>query len=31
VTVDPSRDLQSVVPIEQTSVEVAVQRALADG
>ncbi|AXG07167.1 NAD-dependent epimerase/dehydratase family protein [Haloplanus rubicundus] len=31
VTVDPERDLQSVVPIEQTSVEVAVQQALADG
>ncbi len=31
VTVDPERDLQSVVPIEQTSVETAVQRALAEG
>ncbi|MEF8905770.1 MAG: NADH-binding protein, partial [Haloarculaceae archaeon] len=31
VTVDPERDLQSVVPIEQTPVEVAVQRALAEG
>ncbi|WP_257298461.1 NAD(P)H-binding protein [Haloarchaeobius sp. FL176] len=31
VTVDPDRDLQSVVPIEQTSVEVAVQQALAEG
>ena len=31
VTVDPERDLQSVVPIEQTPVEVAVQQALADG
>ncbi|WP_336001846.1 NAD(P)H-binding protein [Halorientalis halophila] len=29
VTVDPERDLQSVVPIEQTPVEVAVRRALA--
>ncbi|MFT4882778.1 MAG: hypothetical protein ACI8U4_000272 [Natronomonas sp.] len=31
VTVDPERDLQSVVPIEQTPVEVAVQQALAEG
>jgi dTDP-glucose 4,6-dehydratase len=31
VTVDPERDLQSVVPIDQTSVEEAVRRALADG
>jgi uncharacterized protein YbjT (DUF2867 family) len=31
VTVDPELDLQSVVPIEQTSVEVAVQQALAQG
>ena len=31
VTVDPERDLQSVVPIEQTPVEVAVRQALADG
>jgi uncharacterized protein YbjT (DUF2867 family) len=31
VTVDPERDLQSVVPIDQTPVEVAVQRALAEG
>jgi uncharacterized protein YbjT (DUF2867 family) len=31
VTVDPKRDLQSVVPIEQTPVEVAVQQALAEG
>lgn len=31
VTVDPARDLQSVVPIEQTSVEEAVRRALAGG
>ena len=31
VTVDPDRDLQSVVPIDQTPVEVAVQRALAEG
>ncbi len=31
VTVDPDRDLQSVVPIEQTPVEVAIQRALAEG
>ncbi|WP_251329415.1 NAD(P)H-binding protein [Haloplanus pelagicus] len=31
VTVDPERDLQSVVPIEQTPVQVAVQQALADG
>ncbi|MFQ3285804.1 NAD(P)H-binding protein [Natronomonas sp.] len=31
VTVDPERDLQSVVPIEQTSVEVAIQQALAEG
>jgi len=30
VTVDPERDLQSVVPIEQTPVEVAVQQALAE-
>jgi dTDP-glucose 4,6-dehydratase len=30
VTVDPERDLQSVVPIEQTRVKVAVQRALAE-
>jgi len=30
VTVDPQRDLQSVVPIEQTPVEVAVQQALAE-
>ncbi|MEZ3118153.1 NAD(P)H-binding protein [Halobaculum sp. MBLA0147] len=30
VTVDPERDLQSVVPIKQTSVETAVQRALAE-
>jgi hypothetical protein len=31
VTVDADRDLQSVVPIDQTPVEVAVQRALAEG
>ncbi|WP_299263659.1 NAD(P)H-binding protein [Halorientalis sp.] len=31
VTVDSERDLQSVVPIEQTPVEVAVQQALAQG
>ncbi|WP_297885897.1 NAD(P)H-binding protein [uncultured Halorubrum sp.] len=31
VTVDADRDLQSVVPIEQTSVETAVEDALADG
>lgn len=31
VTVDPERDLQSVVPIEQTPVKVAVQQALAEG
>jgi len=31
VTVDPERDLQLVVPIEQTPVEVAVQQALAEG
>jgi uncharacterized protein YbjT (DUF2867 family) len=31
VTVDPERDLQSVVPIEQTPVEVAIQQALAEG
>jgi dTDP-glucose 4,6-dehydratase len=31
VTVDPERDLQSVVPIEQTPVKTAVQQALADG
>ncbi len=31
VTVDPDRDLQSVVPIEQTPVETAVQQALANG
>jgi dTDP-glucose 4,6-dehydratase len=31
VTVDPKRDLQSVVPLEQTPVETAVQRALANG
>jgi dTDP-glucose 4,6-dehydratase len=31
VTVDPERDAQSLVPIEQTSVEAAVQRALAEG
>ena len=31
VTVDPERDLQSVVPIEQTPVEVAIRRALAEG
>jgi uncharacterized protein YbjT (DUF2867 family) len=31
VTVDPDRDLQSVVPIEQTPVKVAVQQALAEG
>jgi dTDP-glucose 4,6-dehydratase len=31
VTVDLERDLQSLVPIEQTSVEAAVQRALAEG
>ncbi|MFC4408711.1 NAD(P)H-binding protein [Haloarchaeobius iranensis] len=31
VTVDPERDLQSVVPIEQTSVEAAVRQALAEG
>jgi dTDP-glucose 4,6-dehydratase len=30
VTVDPQRDLQAVVPIEQTSVEEAVRRALAE-
>ena len=30
VTVDPERDLQSVVPIDQTPVEVAVRRALAE-
>jgi dTDP-glucose 4,6-dehydratase len=31
VTVDPDRELQSLVPIEQTSVEMAVQQALAEG
>ena len=31
VTVDPERDLQDVVPIEQTPVEEAVRRALAEG
>jgi dTDP-glucose 4,6-dehydratase len=31
VTVDPERDLQSVVPIEQTPVEVAIRKALAEG
>ncbi|WP_049935111.1 NAD(P)H-binding protein [Haloplanus natans] len=31
VTVDPGRDLQSVVPIEQTPVKAAVHQALADG
>ncbi|WP_280538015.1 NAD(P)H-binding protein [Halopenitus sp. POP-27] len=31
VTVDPQRDLQSVVPIERTPVEIAVRRALAEG
>jgi dTDP-glucose 4,6-dehydratase len=30
VTVDPERDLQAVVPIEQTPVEEAVRRALAE-
>ena len=30
VTVDPERDLQSLVPIEQTPVEVAIRRALAE-
>ena len=30
VTVDPERDLQSVVPIERTPVEVAIRRALAE-
>jgi dTDP-glucose 4,6-dehydratase len=31
VTVDPERDLQSLVPIDQTPVEVAIRRALAEG
>ena len=31
VTVDPERDIQSVVPIERTPVEEAVRRALAEG
>ncbi|QHS18213.1 NAD(P)H-binding protein [Halopenitus persicus] len=31
VTVDPERDLQSVVPIERTPIEIAVRRALAEG
>jgi len=31
VTVDPDRDLQSVVPIEQTPLETAIRKALAEG
>jgi len=31
VTVDPERDLQRIVPIEQTPIEAAVRRALAEG
>ncbi|WP_096390313.1 NAD(P)H-binding protein [Halopenitus persicus] len=31
VTVDPERDLQSVVPIERTPIEIAIRRALAEG
>ncbi len=31
VTVDSERDLQSVVPIGQTSIEIAVQQTLGEG